>query len=97
MSGFRLAPEAAHDIERIWRSLARERVPAARRVRLALLAACRQWAEHPGLGQARKDLTDKPVLFWPVCSSLIVYNPTTQPLEIVHVVHGVQDLPRLLR
>ena len=79
MSGFRLAPEAAEDIAGIWRYLARESVPAARRVRVALLDACRQLAEHPGMGHTREDLTEKPVRFWPVFSYLIVYNPATQP------------------
>ena len=98
MSAFRLAPEAAHDIDGIWDYLVRESgVPAARRVRLALLAACRRLAEHPGLGHRREDLTDKPVLFWPVYAYLLVYNPATTPLEIVRVVHGAQDLPRVLR
>lgn len=96
MSGFRLAPEATQDIDGIWAYLVKESVPAARRVRLALLAACRQLSKHPGLGHRREDLTERPVLFWPVFSYLIIYNPATQPLEIVRVVHGAQDIPRLL-
>jgi antitoxin ParD1/3/4/toxin ParE1/3/4 len=96
MNSFRLAPEAARDIEAIWEYLARDNVRAARRVRLGLLAACRRLAQHPGLGHRREDLTDKPVLFWPVYAYLIIYNPATKPLEIVRIVHGAQDLPRLL-
>jgi len=96
MSSFRLAPEAARDIEEIWEYIARDSVRAARRVRLGLLAACRRLAQHPGLDHRREDLTDKPVLFWPVYSYLIIYNPATEPLEIVRILHGAQDLPRLL-
>lgn len=96
MNSFRLSPEAARDIEEIWEYLARDSVRAARRVRLELLAACRRLAQHPGLGHRREDLTDKPVLFWPVYSYLIIYNPATEPLEIVRILHGTQDLPRLL-
>jgi len=96
MSSFRLAPEAARDIEEIWEYIARDSVRAARRVRLGLLAACRRLAQHPGLGHRREDLTDKPVLFWPVYSYFIIYNPATKPLEIVRILHGAQDLPRLL-
>jgi plasmid stabilization system protein ParE len=44
----------------------------------------------------RQDLTDKPVLFWSVYSYLIIDNPVTNPLEIVRVLHGAQDLPRVL-
>ena len=96
MNSFRLAPAAARDIEDIWAYLARDSVRAARRVRLALLAACRRLAQHPGLGHQREDLTEKPVLFWPVYSYLIIYNPATRPLEIVRILHGAQDIPRLL-
>ena len=96
MNGFRLSPEAARDIEDIWEYIARDSVRAARRVRLGLLAACRRLAQHPGLGHRREDLTDKPVLFWPVYSYLIIYNPATEPLEIVRILHGAQDIPRLL-
>ena len=96
MNSYRLAPEAARDIEEIWEYIARDSVCAARRVRLGLLAACRRLAQHPGLGHRREDLTDKPVLFWPVYSYLIIYNPATEPLEIVRILHGAQDLPRLL-
>jgi len=96
MNGFRLSPEAARDIEDIWAYIARDSVRAARRVRLGLLAACRRLAQHPALGHRREDLTDKPVLFWPVYSYLIIYNPATEPLEIVRILHGAQDIPRLL-
>jgi len=96
MNGFRLSPEAVRDIEGIWEYLARDNMRAARRVRLALLAACRRLAQQPGLGHRREDLTEKPVLFWPVYSYLIIYNPATTPLEIVRILHGAQDIPRLL-
>jgi toxin ParE1/3/4 len=96
MNGFRLSPEAARDIEDIWEYIARDSVRAARRVRLGLLAACRRLAQHPGLGHRREDLTDKSVLFWPVYSYFIIYNPATEPLEIVRILHGAQDIPRLL-
>ena len=93
---FRLSPEAARDIADIWEYIARDNGRAARRVRLELLAACRRLAQQPGIGHRREDLTDKPVLFFPVYSYLIIYNPATKPLEIVRVLHGTQDVPRLL-
>jgi toxin ParE1/3/4 len=96
MNRFRLSLEAARDIEDMWAYIAKDSVRAARRVRLELLAACRRLVQHPGLGHRREDLTDKPVFFFPVHSYLIIYNPATKPLEIVRVVHGAQDVPRLL-
>ena len=96
MNRFRLSPEAAQDIEAIWEYIARDSVRAARRVRQELLAACRRLAQHPGLGHRRDDLTTKPVLFFPVYAYLIIYNPASQPLEIVRVLHGARDIPSML-
>ena len=96
MKRFRLAPEAARDIRDIWAHIAKDNIPAARRVRLLILDACRRLADHPGMGHSRSDLTEIPVLFWPVGSYLIIYNPARQPIEIVRVVHAARDVPRLL-
>ena len=96
MSRFRLSPEAARDIEEILDYIARASAQAARRVRHALLDACRRLAEHPGLGHYREDLTDKPVRFFPVYSFLLIYDPASDPLEIVRVLHGAQDIATIL-
>jgi antitoxin ParD1/3/4 len=50
----------------------------------------------PGQGHTRKDLTDLPVLFWPVGSYLIVYDPEKRPLEILRVLHGARDVETIL-
>ena len=91
-----LSPEAARDIREIWAFIAQDSIKAARRVRLQILDACQKLAENPGIGHSREDLTDKSVLFWPVGSYLIIYNPVRRPVEIVRVVHGARDVPSLL-
>ena len=96
MKRFRLSPEAARDIRDIWSHIAEDSIPNARRVRLLLFDACQRLAEHPGIGHRRPDLTGKPVLFWPVGSYLIIYNPAKRPVEIARVVHGARDVPRLI-
>jgi plasmid stabilization system protein ParE len=53
-------------------------------------------AANPSLGHRRPDLTDRPVLFWPLRRYLIIYTPQ-KPIEIVRVVSGYRDLPALLR
>jgi toxin ParE1/3/4 len=65
MKKFQLSPEAASDIREIWSYVAADSVPAARKVRLALLDACQLLAENPKIGHTREDLTDQGVLFWP--------------------------------
>ncbi|MDR3718326.1 MAG: type II toxin-antitoxin system RelE/ParE family toxin [Bryobacteraceae bacterium] len=96
MSGFRLSPLAATDIEEIWEYIAAENPTAATRVRLALLEALRLLSRTPGIGHRREDLTEHDVKFWPVFSYLIVYSPDTQPLEIVRVLHGARDIGPIL-
>jgi antitoxin ParD1/3/4/toxin ParE1/3/4 len=72
MSGFRLSPLAASDVEDIWEYIAAENLTAAGRVRLALLEAFRLLSRNPEIGHRREDLTDHNVKFWPVYSYLIV-------------------------
>ena len=96
MKRFRLSPEAANDIEEIWRFIAGNNIDAAQRVRLELLNACRKLARNPGLGHQRRDLTSRSVRFWPVYSYVIIYREDSKPLEIVRVVHGARDVGALL-
>jgi len=95
MKRFKLSPEAACDIREIWSYIAADSVKAARKVRLALFHACQRLAENPHIGHTREDLTDQPVVFWPVGSYLIIYDPQTKPLSVVRVVHGAREVPRL--
>jgi plasmid stabilization system protein ParE len=95
MKRFRLSPEAAQDIREIWAYIADDSIKAARHIRLQILDACQRIAENPGIGHSREDITEKPVLFWPTGSYLIVYAPR-KPVEIVRVLHGARDLPGLL-
>lgn len=96
MKRFLISPEAADNIKEIWEFIAEDNVSAAGRVRQELLDAIRGLAEMPGKGHKREDLTDKAVRFWRVRSYLIVYKPDTDPLEIVAVLHGARDIPKLL-
>jgi plasmid stabilization system protein ParE len=95
MKRFKLSPEAARDIREIWAYTAAESIKAARRIRLQIFGACQTIADNPGIGHTREDLTEKPVLFWPTGSYLIIYA-ARKPVEIVRVLHGARDLPRLV-
>lgn len=92
MKRFKLSPEAARDIREIWTYIAADSVKAARKVRLALFDACQRLSENPRMGHTREDLTDQPVLFWPVGSYLIVYDPKAMPLSVIRVVHGAREI-----
>lgn len=44
----------------------------------------------PGQGHTRKDLTKRPVLFFPLYSFLVVYQPEVTPLRIMAVLRQAQ-------
>jgi antitoxin ParD1/3/4/toxin ParE1/3/4 len=97
MKRFRLAPEAAQDVRAIWSYIAKDNIRAARKVRLRILGACQQLAENPRLGHTREDLTERPLLFWPVGAYLIIYRAEPKPMQVVAVTHGSMDVPIVLR
>ena len=51
----------------------------------------------PGQGHTRKDLTKRPVLFFPLYSILIVYQPDVKPIRIMAVLRGSRNVKRILQ
>jgi antitoxin ParD1/3/4/toxin ParE1/3/4 len=49
------------------------------------------------MGHKRKDLTEYPVLFWPVGAYLIIYRVQIDFIEIVAVTQGARNIPSFLR
>ena len=96
MTKVALTREARADLKQIKDYIARDSTTAARRVVLDLRAAMEQLAEMPGKGHLRADLGDEGLRVWVVYSYLVVYRPETMPLQIVGIVSGYRDLPRLL-
>ena len=93
-----LSRRAASNLAQIWRHLrseAREavadRVVAEIRTRLEFLS------DHPGIGHVREDLSTKAVKFFPVHSWMIVYRPSTKPIQIVSILHGKRDFAAILK
>jgi antitoxin ParD1/3/4 len=97
MKVYRLTPLAEDDLFDIWSFIAPHDLAAADRLENALYDACQRVAERPDLGHWRRDLTDKPVRFFPVRGTyLIVYDPASEPLEIIRILHGARDIPAQL-
>ena len=93
MKSYRLTPDAVADLFEIWSHIAPHNLVAADRLETEILAACQRLAELPDLGHFRKDLTDKPVRFFPVRGTyLIVYDPTADPLPVLRILHGARDV-----
>jgi antitoxin ParD1/3/4/toxin ParE1/3/4 len=99
MSGrYVLAPEAASDLVQIWRYIKKQSsVDMADRVEAVILDRIAFLAENPGAGHWRRNLTERPVKFFPVYSYLIVYRPETKPLQIASILHGRRDVEQILR
>jgi plasmid stabilization system protein ParE len=92
-----VTPEAQAHIDEIGAYIARDSVDAALKVYDALEEAFELLAERPGVGHSRGDLTDRPLRFWSVFSYLVVYDPGSQPLTIIAVLHSARDVKELLK
>ena len=98
MKRFVLSPAAAQDLEDIWEYVAFDSIEAADRLITKLHHQVRALAAMPGMGHRRPDLADdRPILFWPVGSYLIIYRTSDDTLEIVAFTHGKRDIPSFIR
>ncbi len=97
MAEFFYSPEARHDLLEIWEFIARDDLDAADGVERDIEQAVTMLARNPELGHIRRDLTSRQVRFWTVYSYLIVYDPKTEPLEVVRILSGYRDVAALLK
>ena len=95
--GYRLTPEAQANVDKIGAFIANDNIEAALRVLDAFDEAFTLLAARPEVGHKREDLTDRPIKFWSVYSYLLVGDPASAPLSIIAVLHGSQDVERLLK
>ena len=97
MSAYVFGHGAARDLDDLWEYIAQGSVEAADRLVAGLFEAFEALARNPGIGHKREDLTDFPVLFWPVGNYLVIYRAAGSLVEIVAIVHGKRDIPAFLR
>jgi plasmid stabilization system protein ParE len=92
MKDYQLSPEARDDLQEIWVYIAGDNPAAADKLEAEIYKACEVLTENPHMGHKRTDLTDEPVLFWPVRGHyLVIYQPETRPLMIARILHGARD------
>ena len=98
MPAYELAPEALDDLLNIHEFVAADSPVAAQRLIDGFFAAFEHLASWPRSGHPRTDLTEKPVLFWPVSSYLVVYRIRDKDglVQIVAVLLGARDVPAVL-
>ena len=97
MRGYLVSPEANADIFEIWRWIAKDSVELADRVEAELHDMFEALARMPGQGHQRKDLTQRPVLFFPLYSYLIIYQRNAGPIRIMAVLRGTRNVKRILK
>ncbi len=83
------------DLLEIWVSVAANNVSAAERLLGDLHAATQLLATQPMLGKARREF-GAGIRSFPVRDYVLVYRPILDGVELVRVVHGARDLPRVL-
>jgi plasmid stabilization system protein ParE len=74
-----------------------EHVVAAEQLQRAVADAARRIGRNPSLGSVRPHLP-APYRFWSLTrfGYVLVYDPQTDPVEILRFVHTKRDLPRVL-
>lgn len=96
MSKYALTPEADQDLTEIWEYIALDDIEAADRWDTKLREAFEMLARNPRAGHTRKDLSDFPVLFWPVGAYLVIYRVLSDHVEILAVTQGARHIPAFL-
>jgi plasmid stabilization system protein ParE len=97
MKEYVLSAGAELDLDEIWEYIAQDNIDAADRWVGKLFDAFVAQARTPGAGHRREDLTEYPVLFWPVGTYLILYRVQKRFIEVVAVTQGARDVPSFLR
>ena len=94
MKRYRLSEPAIADLDSIWSHVAQDNIGAADRLISKLIEKFQLLGEFPKSGRLREDLL--PALrCHPVGKYLIFFKPVKKGIEIVRVVHGARDYPKL--
>jgi antitoxin ParD1/3/4/toxin ParE1/3/4 len=92
-----ISVEAELDLDEIWSYIAQDTIDAADRWIARLFDAFDVIARNPRIGHTRKDLSDDPVLFWPVDAYLVLYRVQVERVEIIAVTQGGRGIPSFVR
>lgn len=87
---------AQEDLFEIWQQIARDSVSLADRIEEELRSVFESVGRMPTIGHTRRDITHHPVLFFPLYSFLVIYDPEPRPVRILGVLRGKRNLRRIL-
>ncbi len=91
MELFALHPSAEDDLGEILDYIGQDSFDSAVRALMEFEDAFAQLGRSPGMGRYRPDLEAGSLRFWSVWRYLIAYDPETDPIKIVAVIHGMRD------
>ena len=97
MIRYGLSPQVERDLEDIWDYIAADSIDAADAWEEKLFEGLDRIWRNPGIGYTRRDISRKPLLFWPVGAYLIVYRLSSGKPQIIAVTHGARNVPAILR
>jgi antitoxin ParD1/3/4 len=92
-----ISAEAQTDLFVIWSRIAEDSVDLANRIDWEFHALFTSLGHMPRQGHKREDLTKRPVLFFPLYSFLVVYQPDLKPIRIMAVLRGSRNVKRILK
>ncbi len=94
MPGFHIRPEAARDLDEIRQHIAENNPASAVRLIEEVIELFHRLAEFAMMGRSREELVPKQRSF-PVGNYVIFYQPISDGVEIVRVLHGSRDIESL--
>ena len=89
---FSLTPQAEQDLREIWLYISQDSISAAEKVANDLEKSFAKLSLYPKIGRQRDDLLDIAVRFWVVHNYYVIYNPDTNPLQILRVMSSYRDI-----
>ena len=97
MGAYDVSAEAQNDLFEIWRRIARDSVDLANRIDGEFHELFGSVGRMPTFGHTRRDLTPRPLFFFPLYSFLVVYQPEVKPIRIMAVLRAKRNVKRILR
>jgi plasmid stabilization system protein ParE len=97
MALYEVTTEAQNDLFQIWRRISEDSAGLADRIDNEFHELFASLAAMPRQGHTRKDLTKRPVLFFPLYSFMVIYQPETRPIRVMAVLRGSRDVKRILK
>lgn len=92
MARFILTPQAQRELLNLWRYIDQNSGEArANSVLRRINRKIEALAQHPGIGRSRDELAEG-LRSLPANPYLIFYFPIEDGIEVVHVIHGRQDI-----